>query len=140
MKKICLIILFNFLLVSCSNSESLHLEPGTFKGDLPCENCDFIETSLELHRDSTFILEQKKVGDLKSLEDEQLSGKFDLRKKLPNSPTEFKLGIIELKSEDNQTRYFRILSQNSLELLDENLESLDKKLKYALKRVSESAL
>src|SRR5688572_13816446 len=36
--------------------------PGVYTGNLPCADCESIQTTIELHKDLTFVMQKKYVG------------------------------------------------------------------------------
>lgn len=131
------LLLFTFLIfcASCDDEKNEVFEPGVFKGELPCNDCQFIETTLELNEDNSFRLEQEKVYENDKIKLADLTGDYFTKEKSSPGLTEFKTEILTLSKNDEEIRSFKILDQDRLEVLDNNLKPLDKKLKFTLNRV-----
>lgn len=129
MKK--LIPLF-LLIFSCAPQQNYEVDNGTFKGNLPCESCDHIETTLILDNDQTYTLKQIKIGDDKNEIADTINGSFVITKKEPNSQTEFKLGMLVLYQDNNPIKNFKIINKKRLEILDMDGNEIDKIKDYTL--------
>lgn len=82
---------------------------GTYKGTMPCANCEGIETKLELNKNETYKLYRKYIG-LKDIQQEELEeGSFTFDTKKPS--------IIFLGSPSNRKVF---LGENYAEFLDED--------------------
>jgi heat shock protein HslJ len=137
------LLVLSLLLVSCSrksqeqiqltdtNTSKISLDwVGTYKGVLPCDDCDGIETILYLFNDMTYHIKQVYLG--KKLSDFEKYGSFSWNKE----GNQIELGNIE----DEPKKY--IIRENSIVQLDKEGNVISGHLadKYILTKVSHYAV
>nr|WP_086956572.1 envelope stress response activation lipoprotein NlpE [Xenorhabdus innexi] len=120
--------------VGCQNNPPVHqVEPTSanqltinekvFHGVIPCADCEGIETTLQLAKDGSYILEQTY---LKSGQEEPL---FDTGRWVINGKK------VNLTSEEGEKAYYQMKGEN-LVMLDIHGEPIQSKLNYQLAKVT----
>jgi len=138
---LCLLSLF----LSCNNQEKAQKENGvenkspahnsrnsvdwngTYRGIVPCADCEGIKTEVVLHRDGTYEINQKYIGEQDSIFNE--TGKFEWN--------EAGSKITLLNEEDAKKRQFQV-GENKLIMLDADGEQIKSELSkyYVLEKSS----
>ena len=110
---------------------------GTYKGTLPCADCQGIEIELLLQeggksKSKTFILKQKYLGKPANQSTFTVTGKWFMAIGNKQNPNAKILQLIPDGKED--LLYFEYLKDGSIKLLGKNQQPINTKLNYILKK------
>ncbi len=102
---------------------------GIYKGELPCADCPGISETLILARDGSYILEdvysqKSSAYQEKSQKPFQAMGKWET----VNS------SVIKLSPSDNSAAQYFQIGNNSLQMLDSNMQKIDSPFNQTLTR------
>lgn len=102
----------------------------TYKGILPCADCQGIITQLEINQDSsTFVLSEIYQGKTSGASDYTFSGIYTRLSAADSVST-----VLELSSSDRKD-YYLVEGDSSLLKLDQNAKTINSGANYRLKRL-----
>ena len=119
-----IMIVFVFLIILIAGCSPAGKISGTYEGVLPCADCEGINTVLKLNPDKSFEIEETYLGR----DDNPFISK--------GSYTVNNTGKITLTSSDStmypNPRYFEVISDNEIRMLDIEGNKIDSDLNYSL--------
>jgi copper homeostasis protein (lipoprotein) len=148
MKNILLVAVIFMILISCENttrenpsSENAEEQTSsensgmTFKGTLPCADCEGIETTLQLFIDNTQATKSYKLTETYLGKPEPENTFTTEGNYVALYYEDSTLVIYRLNPEDPATaRYYRKISDDEMMMMSPAAENIDSKLNYTLKR------
>jgi copper homeostasis protein (lipoprotein) len=151
MKKL-VYILFFLVLAACNGNTGNKIETanktissgkealGVFTGVLPCADCEGIETTITLKENKeknerTYALKEVYLGQ-GSDKPFETKGKWTIIKGTPTDPNAivYQLAIENDDPEDLDIVNYQVVNNNTLNLLDDEMNEFDSKSNYSLKR------
>lgn len=102
-----------------------------FVGVLPCQDCEGIRTELELRPNGTFTLEETFIGKIATQPRFQIGNWTTLR----GTAWDLKATVYKINHDRLAgARYFYLLADGNLELLDDKQAKIQSSLNYTLER------
>lgn len=100
--------------------------PATFKGNLPCVNCEGIQTNITLQADGSFFSRQIYTGQPSPNQANDL-GRWVMS---------HHGNVLVMQGQNSQIRYFRVKSAEAIEMLDLEARTIFSDLNYQLMRTA----
>lgn len=145
-------ILFFLVLVACNGNTGNKIDTanktaiaqnsalGVFTGTLPCADCEGIETTITLKENNkknerTYSLKEVYIGQ-GSDKSFETTGKWTIIKGTPLDPNAivYQLAVENDDPEDSDVVNYLVVNNNTLELIDDEMNEFDSKLNYSLNK------
>ncbi|MCK9361178.1 copper resistance protein NlpE [Patescibacteria group bacterium] len=102
-----------------------------FVGMLPCDDCEGIRTELELRPNGTFTIEETSIGKIATQPHFQIGNWTTLR----GTARDLKAVIYQINHDRLEgSRYFLLLADGNIRLLDDHQNDIVSSLNYTLER------
>lgn len=116
---IIIMIVSGILLAGCASGGNIY---GTYEGTLPCADCEGIQTTLTLDADKSFKLEEAYLGEDDSPFVTEGAWAVDNAGKITLEPSD----------DSDESRYYEVVSENELRMLDRTGNKIESELNYSL--------